>query len=134
MSHKGWAWGAHQYVPRSQLYTTGRQEGTVPKKLRGKRKKMNIDQQMRAWQDTLDGGSIVDVRKAAVAILAQLRHTLANPAPPEGTGRVEDFTGKHYQEVCAIVDNLRGTLGEWEKAKKKTIAVSVLRDIVGAAE
>jgi len=168
------------HKPRDQVHTTGKQEGTTPKKLRGKRPKlpkeegapcalneretcgdpahwpgspclieeglcltcgqrerkevMNINDQMRAWQDTLDGGSIVEVRRAAVEILAQLRHTLENPTPPEGTGWVEDFTGKHYQEVSAMVDNVRGTLAEWEKNKKKTILVSIVREIVGTAE
>lgn len=126
--------GFKRHIPRGQLTTIGKQEGTVPKRSRGKKKTMNIQDQMRAWQDTLDGGSIVEVRRAAVEILAQLRHTLENPTPPEGTGWVEDFTGKHYQEVSAMVDNVRGTLDEWERNKKKTILVSIVREIVRTAE
>lgn len=117
------------HIPRGQARTTGKQEGTQPKRLKRKRKRMNVQQQMRAWQDTLDGGSIVDVRKAAVEILAQLRHTVNNPAPAADLH--QDITAKHYQEVCATVDALTGTLEMCDNAKRKTIAVSTLREILG---
>jgi hypothetical protein len=150
MAKKGWAWTALVRAPRPQGKTIGKQEGTTPKKLRGKKKKMtNINDQMRAWKNTLDGGSIPEVRAAAVEILDQLRHTVENPAyvpePTSGTSRQPnggsadspaeapelDLTAKRYQELCATVDNLRDTLTEWEAGKKKTIPVNVVREIIG---
>lgn len=125
----GWVWAAH--APRDQLKTTGKQEGTLSKRLKGKKKMSNINDEMRAWQNTLDGGTIVEVRKAAHEILAQLRHTVNHPVLVD----VEplDITAKHYQQVCATVDNLTSTLEMCDNAKRKTIAVSTLREILGGA-
>lgn len=130
---KGWAWDQAIHLPRAQYRTTGKQEGTQPKRLKGKRKTMsNLNDQMRKWRDSLDCGDYKEVRQAAREILAQLQHHLENPEPEvEVDTAAADMTAAHYLEVCAKLDALTRTLEEWEKAKKKTIAVSALRDILG---
>ena len=135
MSKKGgWAWDQKIHLPRTQQRTTGKQEGTQPKKLNGKRHRVtNLNDQMRRWRDIADGEGLPAVRQALREILAQFQHHLDNPAPtptPEHPELDPDIVREDYREVCKKLDALEETLGEWQKAKKKTIAVSVLREIL----
>ena len=126
---KGWAWDQAVHLPRTQYRATGKQEGTQPKRLKGKRMPMtNLNDKMRQWQDAYDSGGHTEVRTALRETLAQFRHHLENPA---GAPEVPDLTAKHYLEVCAQVDAIRGSIEESEKAGRKRIDLSVLKEILG---
>lgn len=143
-------WADDEHVPRSQVRTIGKQEGTLPKKMRGKkrmrpnengspclvegglcltcgaferREDMNINDKMRTWRDIADAGTISEVRRTIREMLDQFQSMLGTvPATPQGETDVAD--------AGRIIDAIMATVQAYEQAKRKTIEVKVLRDII----
>lgn len=91
----------------------------------------NINDKMRHWQNTLDGGGADDLRRALGEMLEQFRQALANEPP---TPTEADETASHYLRMCATVDMLKANMKSAEQAGRKTMSLTTLKKILEAGQ
>lgn len=89
---------------------------------------MNINDKMRQWQDVVAGGGAAELRRALGEAIQQIRQQVARQPGPDDK---PDLTAAHYLEVCATVDAIRGSVEASERAGRKTMALTVLKDLLG---
>lgn len=95
----------------------------------------NINDKMRHWQNTLDGGGADDLRRALGEATAQVRALLSEAkTSAEGQREAIDPTASHYLRMCATVDMLKANMESAEQAGRKTMSLTTLKKILEAGQ